>query len=119
MMNLDDSLRDKAVACGDIETSAQISQGIKFMMRRAKNWDNLNSHAKEALELISTNIASVLVGDPNNANHWNAIATMARMMGKPLEDAAVKSIGIGAVRKGIFAVDHLNNQVTDDGPDAA
>jgi hypothetical protein len=83
-MNLDDSLRDKVASNGAFEETAQLAQGIKFALRRGKNWELLPPESKEALEQIASSIAMVLTGDPNEAKHWNRIAIYARVRDKAL-----------------------------------
>jgi hypothetical protein len=90
-MNLDDSLREKIVAAGSFEDNAPLAQAIKFAFRRGKNWEALSPEAKEALELIASNIAAILTGDPNNSGHWNSVATMARLREKTLETKTLEN----------------------------
>lgn len=87
-MNLDDSLRDKLTPFEDI---AQLSQALKFAMRRGRHWEALPPESKEALEMISAHTAMILSGDFTEAQHWNNIATYARMRGKTLEQTNLES----------------------------
>ena len=84
-MNLDDELRNKTVTNGNFGDQSQLAQGLKFALRAGKNWNPLSMAGKESLELIQTSVARILSGDPNEAGHWNEIASLARMMGKDLE----------------------------------
>jgi hypothetical protein len=83
-MNLDDSLRDKVMTNGAFEDTAQLAQGLKFALRRGKNWELLPPESKEALEQIASRIAMILSGDANDAKHWNRIAMYARVRDKAL-----------------------------------
>lgn len=89
-MNLDDSLRDKIMVSGPFEDNAAVAQALKFAIRRGKNWDTLPPESKEALEMIATNIAAILVGDPTNDGHWNSIANYARLRGKALDQKGLE-----------------------------
>jgi hypothetical protein len=91
-MNLDESLREKQVTNGPFEDMAQLSQAIKFALRRGRNWEPMGPESKEALELITTHFAKILVGDANEAKHWNDIAVLARIRGKALEGSLEKNI---------------------------
>jgi hypothetical protein len=84
-MNLDDSLRDRATANGSFEDMAQLSQALKFALRRGRNWEALPMEGKEALEQIATHIARILSGDSTDPAHWNEIAAAARIRGKTLD----------------------------------
>ena len=84
-MNLDDSLRDKTITNGDFGDMSNLAQALKFGMRQGRNWNPLSMAGKEALELIQTHVAKILCGDPNEAKHWNDIASLARLISKNLE----------------------------------
>jgi hypothetical protein len=87
-MNLDERMRDN----GPFEDMAQLAQGFKFALRRGKNWETMGPESKEALELIATRLAKILVGDPNEAKHWTDIAALALLRGKALENSLEKSV---------------------------
>jgi len=89
-MNLDDNLHETQRTIGQFEDNAQLSQAIKFALRRGKNWEALSMESKEALELISSNIAAILTGDATGTVHWHAIAIMARLRSKALETPQVR-----------------------------
>ena len=89
-MNLDDDLRNKQIMNGPFEDMSQLSQALKFALRRGRNWEPMGPESKEALELIATHLAKILVGNATEAKHWNDIATLARLRGKALEDSLPK-----------------------------
>jgi hypothetical protein len=90
-MNLDDSLRDKVMVNGAFEETAQMAQGIKFALRRGKNWELLPPESKEALEQIASSIAMLLTGDAYEPKHWHLIASYARVRDKALEAKSLES----------------------------
>jgi hypothetical protein len=90
-MNLDDELRTKTTANGPFEDVAQLAQGIKFALRRGRNWEPMSPESKEALEQIASRLAMILTGDPNEAKHWNRIAMYARIRDKALEQTSLES----------------------------
>jgi hypothetical protein len=83
-MNLDDSF-------DPFEDMAQLSQAIKFAFRRGKNWEVLPPESKEALELIATDLARILVGNLGEPKHWDDIAALARIRNKTLEQKTLET----------------------------
>jgi hypothetical protein len=59
------------------EHMAQLSQALKFAMRRGVKWESLSPENKEALELICTNLAHILSGTDDGTN-WSEIAKLAK-----------------------------------------
>jgi hypothetical protein len=84
-MNLDERMRDKQITNGPFEDMAQLAQGLKFALRRGRNWEPMPPESKEALELIATRIAKILTGDPNDARHWNDLVILAQIRSEALE----------------------------------
>jgi hypothetical protein len=84
-MNLDDILKDKRTTHGDFSETAALSQAIKMLFRRGKNWESMPNDGKESLELLASNIARILHGDASEARHWNHAAGYMRLRGASLE----------------------------------
>ena len=84
-MNIDDTLRDKQSTHGLYEDMAAMSQALKMVMRRGKNWEALTPEAKESLEHLATKVARILSGDANEPDHWNDIAGYARLRANALD----------------------------------
>jgi hypothetical protein len=113
-MNLDDDLRTKQVTNGPFEDMSQLSQALKFALRRGRNWEPMGPESKEALELIATHLAKILVGDANEAKHWNDIATLARIRGKAL-DVPKPSNRIAEIAQArVRAMDHAHEDPADE-----
>jgi len=90
-MNLDDDIRAKQIVNGPFEDMSQLSQALKYALRRGRNWEASPPESKEALELIATHLAKILVGDPSVSKHWNDMATLARLRGRVLEQSEPKT----------------------------
>lgn len=63
---------------GDFRNLASIAQGIKSMLHKG-NWDSLPNNKREALELIATKMARIVVGDYNFDDHWDDIKGYAEL----------------------------------------
>jgi hypothetical protein len=69
----------RAETHGDYSKTAEIAQHIKVTYRNAPNWYRLSYSQKEALDLITTKIARILSGEPNEPDHWLDIEGYARL----------------------------------------
>lgn len=67
---------------GAFEDHARITQGIKDVMKADTNWDTLEPHHKEALEMIAHKIGRILNGDPNYDDSWADIAGYSELVVK-------------------------------------
>jgi hypothetical protein len=83
-MNIDDVLRSKDHSHGNFGDTAAMSQTLKAIMRRGKNWESLPAPSKEALEMIATKVSRILNGDASDPEHWNDVAGYARLQGNAL-----------------------------------
>ena len=78
-MSLDEYLRDKETSHGTFEDTATLSQTLKEVMRRGRNWQALPNPSKEALDGVATMIARILNGDASDPKHWNGAAGYLRL----------------------------------------
>lgn len=69
-MNVEDTIAERAETHGDYKTQALTAQGLKSLMRKAPNWDNMPPALMESLDLIATKISRILHGDPETVEHW-------------------------------------------------
>jgi hypothetical protein len=97
-MNLDEHLRDKEATHGPFEDTATIAQTLKEVMRRGRNWPNLPSASKEALDNCATLIARILNGDAADPKHWNGAAGYLRLRSNALSGQIVES-GISQITR--------------------
>jgi len=75
------TLTDRAKTHGSFIDNGRIMQALKTDMREdGKNWNDLPSYQKEALEMIQHKIGRILSGNPNEPDHWRDIAGYATLM---------------------------------------
>ena len=80
MIDIEQTLSERAARYGDFLGHAAITQGLKITMQNAKNWDRLHPDQQEALEMIAHKIGRILNGDPDYADSWHDIAGYARLV---------------------------------------
>lgn len=83
-MNIDDTLNERGERYGDFRGHAEITQGIKNVMRAGENWNLLDDDQIEALDMIAHKIGRVVNGDPNYVDSWTDIIGYARLVEKRL-----------------------------------
>lgn len=71
MADINDTLNERGARYGRFSTQAEISQGLKDLMRVTPNWDKLQANQKEALEMIAHKIARILNGDIKYQDSWH------------------------------------------------
>lgn len=64
---------------GDYKSVSRIAQHLRAFFRDQEGWDNLSYCQRESLDMISSKIARILSGDPNENDHWVDIAGYARL----------------------------------------
>ena len=64
---------------GDFRENGRIMQALKDVVRNAGHWPKLQSHQREAIDMICHKIGRVLCGNPNHADHWHDIAGYATL----------------------------------------
>ncbi len=55
---------------GDFSEVASVAQTLKYAFTASPNWQALVPAQKEALDLITTKLARILCGNPNEIDHW-------------------------------------------------
>ena len=83
MTDIKDVLEERANTHGDFIDVAEVAQQLKQTMRSAAPYtrphsDLLNTQA-EALDMIASKIARILVGDQYEPDHWLDIEGYARL----------------------------------------
>ena len=76
---------DKDASHGPFEEQSKIAQALKLVMRSGRNWDRLGPESKEALEMTATQIARILTGDPDAAQHWERASGYLGLRGGALQ----------------------------------
>lgn len=62
---------------GVFSENSKFMQEVKDLMRRQPNWEKLEPHQREGLDMIAHNMGRLLHGDPRHRDHWNDIAGYA------------------------------------------
>ena len=73
-MNINDTLEQRGKVHGDFTDNAELSQTLKDNLRMQPSWKKLTRVQREALEVICAKIARIMVGNPNEPDHWHDIA---------------------------------------------
>lgn len=87
-MSIQDTLEQRGQRYGDFSDHADITQGIKRVMRSAFKWDALSNDKKEALEMIAHKIGRILNGDPDYKDSWHDVVGYAKLVDDTLTDEA-------------------------------
>jgi len=64
---------------GDFRENGAIMQELKKLIRTGKNWDVIEPHQQEALDMICHKMGRILCGNPEHADHWHDIAGYATL----------------------------------------
>ncbi len=80
MTDIDKILTERGSRYGEFESHAMVTQRLKDDMRAHPNWDSLDEHHKEALDMIQHKIGRILNGDPTYRDSWDDIAGYARLV---------------------------------------
>jgi hypothetical protein len=85
--NVDDILDERASTYGRFIDVAFFSQRIKELIRNSLDEQNVGLQVDhiEALDMISSKIARIVVGDPNYVDNWVDIAGYAQLVADRLE----------------------------------
>jgi len=87
MTDINETLNERGSRYGDFAGHAKITQDLKEVMARSKNWATLSPDKKEALEMIAHKIGRILNGDPDYADNWHDIAGYATLVEKNIPNS--------------------------------
>ena len=90
---MSDILDEREKTHGDFYRVAGTAQELKDVMRRGKNWDEIDDTEREALEMIATKIGRILSGYPHEADHWRDIAGYATLIERWLTSCTASECG--------------------------
>jgi hypothetical protein len=88
-----DILDERQKTHGDFYLTAMIAQELKVVMRRGKNWSEMDDTEREALEMIATKIGRILSGYPHEVDHWRDIAGYATLIERWLTSCTASGDG--------------------------
>lgn len=77
---MSDILDEREKTHGDFYRVAMMAQELKDVMRRGKNWSEMDDTERETLEMIATKIGRILSGYPHEIDHWRDIAGYATLI---------------------------------------
>ena len=83
--HMDAMLESKNAIHGDFTQDAATAQALKYVMRQGKNWEEMPSYMREALEQMQTKVARILAGDFNHPDHWKDLQGYPRLVETRLE----------------------------------
>jgi hypothetical protein len=83
-MHIDETLAERGRRYGEFSTHAEITQGLKDVMKGWEGWDRLTPSMREALEMIAHKIGRIINGDPNYIDSWSDVIGYARLVEKEL-----------------------------------
>lgn len=72
-------LAEREATHGDFSETAEFAQNIKGIFRIAPAFEKLPARQREALDLIATKLARVLVGNNMEPDHWRDLAGYAKL----------------------------------------
>ena len=78
-------LEVRAKTHGSYEENSRFCQAIKSLMQSTPNWNRLDAHQKETLEMIAHKISRLCYGDPNFVDSWKDLAGYAKLTESILE----------------------------------
>ena len=84
-MDIGDLLEQRQRTHGNFREHANITQGLKYLMRSHGYLGNLNSSQIESLDMIAHKIGRILAGNPDEPDHWRDIAGYAILIERQLE----------------------------------
>lgn len=85
MVDITDLLNEREKTHGSYLENTSYIQEIKDIMRGSRNWNSMQPHQKETLEMIAHKIGRILDGDPYFADHWIDISGYAKLTADRLE----------------------------------
>jgi len=78
-------IQERGSRYGSFDDHANITQGIKDVMRQGRSWGKCTFSMREALEMIAHKIGRIVNGDPFYKDSWDDIEGYSRLVSKELE----------------------------------
>ena len=79
-MSIEATLNERGNTYGSFEDVSDLSQDLQVIMRNSRNWGDMTSDKREALQTISSKIARILNGDPEHLDSWHDISGYATLV---------------------------------------
>ena len=85
MVDIRETLAERARTHGDFEHVAKMSQNLKHMMKSTRAFEDLDYYMAESLEQMAMKIARILSGNCFEVDHWQDIAGYASLVVRQIE----------------------------------
>lgn len=85
---LEQLLAERKSTHGEYREHANYTQTIKSIIHGSPNWDQMENHQRETLEMIAHKIGRILAGDHRFDDHWKDISGYAKLTADRLVGAA-------------------------------
>jgi antibiotic biosynthesis monooxygenase (ABM) superfamily enzyme len=86
MSHIDEILTERGKKPGNWKAHSEISQAIKELLRHTPGWKQLNYYQKEAIEMITYQIALLHNGHADNPEYWETISTIATLTANGIKE---------------------------------
>ncbi len=64
---------------GDYGDQAATAQIMKDLFRHSRQWDKMQPHHRETLDMIAVKLARIVTGNPEEPDHWLDVAGYATL----------------------------------------
>jgi uncharacterized protein (UPF0297 family) len=81
---IDQTLAERGSRYGEFDDHANLTQGIKDVMKQGRSWPVMTADMREALEMVAHKIGRILNGDPAYIDSWTDIIGCTRLVEKRL-----------------------------------
>ena len=88
--NLQDTLTEREKRYGSFKTFSELCQEIKSVLNKNKNFQDMESHKKEAIEMIVHKLCRAINGDSDYVDTWVDIVGYATLVIKEKETVVSK-----------------------------
>lgn len=86
MTEVNEMLSERQRTHGLFREVSQTSQNLKSILRYTRNWADLSSSQKEALDMICNKMGRLLSGNPKFEDHSDDIVGYAVLLRRALDD---------------------------------
>jgi hypothetical protein len=73
-------ITERGASYGDFTVQGVIAQDLKSYLRALPNWERMEPHQRESMEMILHKISRIMNGDPNHLDSWVDIAGYAQIV---------------------------------------
>lgn len=81
-------LAERKSTHGEYRDHARYTQRLKDLIHSSPNWEKMEDHQKETLDMVAHKIGRILAGDHSFDDHWKDISGYAKLTADRLVGAA-------------------------------